>query len=329
MLLYIVCNADSTAGLGHLIRCLSLASQLKALQQSICFVGCFSDTAQDFIKKLEFDYYDAKTNNIATILQLLPSDAGVILDSYDYEAEDLLTGQYYVLIDDFFRLSHYPVLGVINFTINADQYDYKNKGALSQALGLSYFLPHPRIAPCQRSFNSKTEKILILIGSGDPFGLTSQLIEAFDSFEAPFVVRVLTASPMSVKSKHKLEIYPLQQDINPFFQWADCLITSGGLAKYEAAYVHKPAIVFSQNEGEFSETRYFAKATLCFDFGLAEFFDKIVFVEMFKNWLVNADLRKIAFEKSHLQFKADSAFRAACYVQACFSSAGCEGVHCE
>jgi spore coat polysaccharide biosynthesis predicted glycosyltransferase SpsG len=329
MVLYIVCNADSTAGLGHLMRCLSLASQLKALEQSICFVGCFSDTARDFIKNLKFDYYNAKTNNIATVLQLLPSDAGVILDSYDYDAEDLLTGQYYVLIDDFFKLSHYPVLGVINFTINAAKYNYENQGALSQALGLGYFLPHPRLNSCHRDFNTKTKKILVLIGSGDPFELTPQLIEAFNSFESRFVIRVLTANPINVKSKHELEIYPLQQDINPSFQWADCLITSGGLAKYEAAYVHKPAIVFSQNEGEFSDTRDFAEATLCFDFGLAEFFDKIVFVEMFKNWLANAELRKLAFEKSHLQFKADSAFRAACYVQACFSSAGCEGVHCE
>lgn len=322
---YIVCNADSKTGLGHLLRCLSLASQLKRLQQSICLVGHFSDTAQAFIETLKISYNPVQSHLIAIILQSLPNNAQIVLDSYDYQLEDLRTEQHYVLIDDFCRLGYYPVLGVINFTFNATQYDYQNKGAASQALGLNYFLPHPRLKPSRQIFNPDPKKLLIVIGSGDPFQLTIKLLGALNSLNHPLVIRVLTPNNFHVQSKHTLDVYPLQQDINPFFQWADVLITSGGLAKYEAAYVHKPAVVFSQTAGELSETKDFAKADLCFDFGLAESFDGMSFAEKFEKWLSDTAIRKNAFETSHQLFKADSALHAANYVQACFNRSSYEG----
>lgn len=323
--IYIVCNADSKTGLGHLLRCLSLASKLKELQQSICLVGHFSDMAQAFIETFDISYQMAQTHKIASILQSLPNDAQIVLDSYDYRVEDLRFEQRYVLIDDFCRLSHYQVLGVINFTFNATQYDYQNKGAASQALGVGYFLPHPRLKPSRQIFNPDPKKLLIVIGSGDPFQLTIKLLEALNSLNYRLVIRVLTPNIFHVQSKHTLDVYPLQQDINPFFQWADVLITSGGLAKYEAAYVNKPAVVFSQTAGELSETKDFAKADLCFDFGLAESFDGMIFAEKFAKWLSDTAIRKNAFETSHQQFKEDCALHAAHYVQACFNRLSYEG----
>lgn len=325
MILYIVCNAGIDNGLGHLLRCLSLATQLKLIKQRVCFVGYFSEVAQEFIRWLNIEYQAASTDKIATILRSLPTNACIVLDSYDYRVEDLLFEQRYVLIDDFCRLSHYPVMGVINFTLNSTQYDYQNKGAASQALGLGYFLPHPTLKPSRHIFNPTPRKLLIVIGSGDPFKLIVKLLEALNHLNYHLFIRVLTPNVFHFQSKHTLDVYPLQQDINPFFQWADILITSGGLAKYEAAYVHKPAVVFSQTSGELSETKDFAKADLCFDFGLAEFFDEMIFVQRFTKWLGDTVIRKKAFETSHQQFKEDCALHAAHYVQACFNRLSYEG----
>jgi spore coat polysaccharide biosynthesis predicted glycosyltransferase SpsG len=190
-------------------------------------------------------------------------------------------------------------------------------------LGLDYFLPHPTLKNARKAFNPTPEKLLILIGSGDPTHLVTKLIEALNSVEYCFKIRVLTANSIKVHTKHQLEIYPLQRNINLFYQWADMLITSGGLAKYEAAFVHKPAVVFSQTVGEQAETLDFAKAALCFDFGRAQAFDGTVFADNFTRLLHDVKTRRLAYKHSQKMFKEDSAGRAAQFVQTCLTRPGC------
>lgn len=321
--IYIVCNADNKTGLGHLLRCLSLAKELQMLDKYVQLVGYFSQTAIEFIDSQFLDYQHRNTAEIAKTLKSLPANAQIVLDSYDYQAVDLIATQKTILIDDFCRLSHYPVQGVINFTIHATQYNYKKKGAQAQALGLDYFLPHPTLKTTCSAFNPLPNKLLILIGSGDPTNLVPKMLNALNNLPYHFEIRVLTNKAIQANTKHQLEIYPLQRDINPFYQWADMLITSGGLAKYEAAFVHKPAVVFSQTLGEQAETLDFAKAGLCYDFGLAEVFDGMIFAENFITLLTDIERRVLAFQESQKLFKEDSSARAAEFVQHCLTRPGC------
>lgn len=328
--IFIVCNANARSGMGHLVRCLSLAKQLEKKHQPVCMLGDFSDMAQLWMNELGIRFEHQASESIARVLASLPARAKLVVDSYELKVEHLIPTQQVVLIDDFARLASYPVSGVLNFTLQAAQYDYLKLGAQSQALGVAYFLPNPFIKPCSKPFVSQPKKLLILIGSGDPHDIASDLLQAFSMVDTPLSLRVIAGRSISVDVKknihHQISVLPLQQDISPHYFWADMCITSGGLAKYESAFLGCPPMVISQTEAEWLETKQFAKAGLCFDFGyVGEFYGTSFaygFIQNFKSLLGARDERQAAYDKCQQTFVPDSAENAANYVLRCLTRPG-------
>ncbi|WP_321276192.1 hypothetical protein [Thiomicrorhabdus indica] len=318
--IFIVCNADASSGFGHLLRCLSLAQALRNQQVSVVLAGFFSDRAQEFINYFNFEYRLSEQNSIVQTLQGLPKNASVVLDSYAFEIEQLIADQRYVLIDDFCRFTSYPVEGVINFTLKAEQYDYLKKDSKSQALGLGYFLPHPSLHKVPSKFIDQPKKILIMIGSGDTFGLVSRLVDLIPALDDNFEVKVLGTKPEPYSHSSRVRFYPPQKAVQSFYQWADLCITSGGLAKYEAAYLEKPAIVFSQTDAEYEETIEFAEHGLCFDFGLASRFCSEQFAQSFRSLLANTEKRRAAYLCATKAFAQNSSHNAVEFIVGCFGA---------
>lgn len=316
--IWIVCNANEITGLGHLMRCISLSRCLQSLGQSVQFYGDFSSKAQELLNHWGLSF-SLDGNPISILLQTLPSKSLVVLDSYQYVSADLNPEHFYVLIDDFCRLNTYRVSGVINFTLMSYLYDYKTKGAASTALGLEYFLPNPALTKPTIRFQTTINNVLILIGSGDKMNLIPKILNALNLIQQPLSLRVMTAKGVELKSHHALDIQPIQTNIDPHYRWADLCITSGGLAKYEAAYLGKPAAVISLNATEQGETENFAKAHLCFNFGLIDDFDGATFAKEFEILLHNNVARHEAFKACQKSFYADSCDRAARFVCDCFN----------
>ncbi|MDX1677259.1 glycosyltransferase [Arsukibacterium sp.] len=265
---FFICDANHTSGMGHFLRCVSLALQLRNQKYQPTFIGEFSEAA---IKLADYYSIDLQLSaqSIAQRLHCLPGASRVILDSYQYSCDELPEQHCYVLIDDFCLQSHYPVAGVINFTYQAKQYDYCAKGASHQALGIDYFLAHPSLTDVPATFSPVIERILILIGSGDVFKLSSQIVVALQSIRADLQIKVVgnQASALSDSVNGSVQYVPVSPNVNQYYQWADFCITSGGLAKYECAYIGKPAAVISLTEAEQSESDDFAASQLCFNLG--------------------------------------------------------------
>lgn len=316
---FIVCHADKSSGLGHLLRCLCLAVELRRRYVEVIIVGHFSEQAIEFIRYFNVDYRFKQEICIEQLLKTLPGHANILIDSYELKISKLRGDQKYILIDDFCRFEHYPVAGVLNFTLKACQYNYLLKGAKSQALGLKYFLGHPSLKKVSTPFIDRPQKILILIGSGDPFGLVERVIRAILCLNRNFQLKVLGGEVSASLNTQDINVYGPQKDIDGFYQWADVCITSGGLAKYEAAYLAKPAIVFSQTEAELKETVEFSEAGLCFNFGLASEFCGQSFTQSFVALLENPERRKSAYKKALQVFPKDSAKNAAQYIIDCFA----------
>lgn len=266
---FFVCDANHITGMGHFLRCTSLAMKLQAMGYHSIFIGDFSSNTM----AIAADYPIKIVPSAQTVperLQQLPSSSRVVVDSYQYVCAELPGTHQYVLIDDFCTQSIYPVTGVINFTYRAHNYNYCEKGADYQALGLPYYLAHPSLSTVPGDFCPAVTRILVMIGSGDPYQLGNKVIAALQYIGRSFHIKVVTPHSLKIQ-EHAVSCFvepvPLISDVNHYYQWADFCITSGGLAKYECAYLAKPAAVMSLTAPEQQETDDFSADLLCFDLG--------------------------------------------------------------
>lgn len=316
---FILCDSNSGSGLGHLVRCISLAEELTN-NYHVVFLGDYSETAQRILIKYQQSYL-LQTPVLSDRILSLPEKSLVIIDSYQLQPSMLRSDLRVILIDDFCELTAYPVEGVINFTINAVNYNYTQKGAKKQALGLGYYLPHPAIKNNVLNGNALVRNILIIIGSGDQYGISNQLLDFFESIECSYDFVVLgTNIGLDCKSRSfKVTHIPMTTNIIENYAWADLCITSGGLAKYECAYLGKPSLVISLTENELLETSFFAAHGFCYDAGLYSKINKNTFLKHFQSVVSESKVVKVDSECSLRNFSKNSAERAATFVVECFS----------
>lgn len=177
--LFIRTDANNSIGLGHLIRCISLAHMLK-YDFKITFYCKYIP------KALEKDLLD---NSFALIkiqeenqfFQQLSSQIIVVLDGYyfntEYHRKIKEKGCKLVCIDDL-NNNEFAVDLVINHAPGIKQDDYKGQSYTKFALGLDYALLRPAFqeqTKRQRRIE-KIETILICFGGSDPLNLTERIL---------------------------------------------------------------------------------------------------------------------------------------------------------
>lgn len=316
-IIYFLCDANSVSGMGHFIRCISLAKALQKLNFHVIFFGDFHQVAQ------QFSHYFSQQlilsfDSIISRISSLPAESQILIDSYSYSTKDLPGNYSYILIDDFCQHEFYPVSGVINFTLNATRYNYLDRGANKQALGVDYYLPHPAISGLRLEAKAKVKRVLIMIGSGDTNHLSARIFEIVRGIDPSIEIKiVLTHSERAIKSNIPPKLFiPPTPEVDALYRWADLCITSGGLAKYELAYLAKPAAVYPLTEDEAVETNQFSDAGLCFNL-IAGGNTKADIINTLQRVLTSSALRLSAHQRCLQVFSQASALNTAYFVQQC------------
>lgn len=316
--IYFLVDATWESGLGHFMRSMSLARALADQGRGSHFIGSFLPTARQLANQIDI----CLTQFVGSLVQRarIPSTGSqIIVDSYRCQPDELPPEQQYLLTDDFCDFQSYPVTGVINFTVDAHQYDYIARGAGAQALGTGYFLPHPLISPPSKSSSTTPRKVLVMIGSGDRHGLVPRILKALSALSS-LDIRVIGSYPNSERSTFpEVEFIAPTPDIGMHYEWADFCITSGGLAKYECAWLGKPAAVISQTPGEQAETLQFQRHGLCFNLGYCTEVTSAGLAEKLANILSDRHSRQQAHESCRQHFSSDSPRAAAEFVLDCLA----------
>lgn len=319
---YFVCDANHITGMGHFLRCISLAMKLQDMKYQSIFIGDFSANATAIAADYPIQIVPSD-QTVPERLRQLPHRSKVVVDSYQYTCTYLPDIHQYLLIDDFFTQTHYPVRGVINFTYRATNYNYCEKGADHQALGLSYYLAHPSLAATPSDFCPEVSRILVMIGSGDPYQLANKAIAALQCLNSNLHIKVVTSDAGKIQETVAdclVEPVPMISDVNQYYQWADFCVTSGGLAKYECAYLAKPAAVISLTDAEQQETNEFSADQLCFDLG---YHSQITLDSLVKNLtqiISQPQLRLAAHQSCLHAFKNHSAVAITEFVAHCWGA---------
>lgn len=315
----ILADATPQTGLGHFMRSLGLARELQHMGSPCRIIGQHGPFAHEIANSLDIELVES-SQLIEQRAGQLKDDSRVVIDSYQVHPDRLPERRRYVLIDDFCDSDSFGVEGVINFTADAKQYDYLALGARAQALGTAYFLPSPLLEPVNSGPAPEVHRVLVLLGSGDPHRLAALVLDALTQVASTLEVRVVGHYPATLQARHSAALFeaPTPQ-ISKHYQWADFCITSGGLAKYECAWLGKPAAVISQTDGEHTETLQFERHGLCFNLGRWDEVSVTGLTGDLAALLADRNRRRAAHDHCRSQFNPDSARTAAEFVLDCLA----------
>ncbi|MCQ2517416.1 MAG: UDP-2,4-diacetamido-2,4,6-trideoxy-beta-L-altropyranose hydrolase [Lachnospiraceae bacterium] len=260
-------DGNSTLGLGHVMRCMTVAEAVRKAGDDACFVTCCPETFEIVFKKGFMAYSvgdsftglkpskESLTAEIPELREILKKVGAKVLVCDSYSAsEDYFTGVNDLVktayIDDFGD-ADFPVDFMINYNIFAKDTDYSGSYRL---------LTGPEYAPVRESFRETkgpdsdgVKEILISSGGTDKFNL-SYLIADELSLRFPEITFNVVCGPFN---SHKAELTDLGferknvcihvnvSDMASLMSRCDMAVSAAGSTMYELCTMGIPTVTFS------------------------------------------------------------------------------------
>lgn len=283
----IACDGNATVGYGHLSRCLNLARALAQLGQRWAFAGQVDLTAGRLLaaEGLPGHVIELSAGPIHRLVASLGASRA-LLDTYRLPDTAYtswpLEGPRLITFDDFGRTPLARAALGINFTVAAPALPYSLPPE-RLALGPGYFPVRPELAALRRARQPRPEAplsrwLVLLSRSAQALAHVHTIIAALAAHREVACIQLVSDTP----ELHRAEwLRALPSDalvelrVSPFvpaeqlYAEADAVITGGGLAKYEAAYLGLPNATRSLTADQAGETVTFAARGLTLDLGLA------------------------------------------------------------
>lgn len=259
----IVTEGFQNTGYGHITRCLSLS---QAFSKRNIGTTIYINGDENSSKALSLYLYNYKiidwlTHPSKLIKEINHSDI-LIIDSY------LAGKEYYnnfskvcnlcLFIDDNLRLD-YPEGIILNGTINAEFFPYKNGSPHTYLLGTKYIpLRDDFWNVPARKINPKVQSILITFGGQDQKGLTLPVLnilnEAYPDIQKNVMIGSGFANQKTLEKleseKVKIEVSPYPHEICDLMMSSDIAISAAGQTLYELAATGTPTIAISVVENQ-------------------------------------------------------------------------------
>lgn len=264
----IIIRADggSAIGMGHIMRCIGLAQELRNNNFDVIFA--LSTFEQSVIGRLEYERFEfrclnvelATLNDSAMTLNLCCEMAAVLVicDGYNFNTAWLQAlssrGHKLMLWTDFLQDENLPVDILLDQTPQADERIYREACPNGKILcGLKYavlrseFVENMSLRRSRETLNN----ILVTMGGSDPTGATFQVLSSIYKLPYSVNIRVVIGPAMMKRNEiiffaEKLdncEVYESVKDMSLLFDWADIAISAAGATLWEFAYSGLPAIV--------------------------------------------------------------------------------------
>lgn len=190
---YIRADANDKIATGHVMRCMSIADEIKKRNIDICFLTA-DHNADELLHKRGFitKCLDSEWNDIESeivsgkISSILKNDSnleGILVDTY-YVTEKYLAELKKICktiyIDDIFALTEYPVDVLINYNIYGLDLDYKSRcfHGTKLLLGTKYVPLRGQFQNVVPVFRKDVKNIFISTGGADNFNIAGKILDA-------------------------------------------------------------------------------------------------------------------------------------------------------
>ena len=269
------CDGGGKVGLGHLMRCITLARALrKSGVKRISFGSRLLDAIGPRIIRgagfpvkivpshLEPEEEARWLRDVRTETQDDREAGFVIIDSYEAGTEYYrIVGQRWtgVMAVHDFPTTELPVNILLNQNVGADQRDYQTRPDTVRLLGTRYFLLRSEFLPTlrrRRHVESVARRLLVCMGGSDPLDVTGHIVDALHAMagtpspvrDARIIVGPAYARLSRLRRRcaglpFRVRILQAVRDMVVHLRWADFGIVSGGMTSYEGAATGLPMLV--------------------------------------------------------------------------------------
>lgn len=274
-------DGSKNIGMGHIMRCISLARSFKDAGSNVFFIskyqqGIFAIEENGFnVKKLSHDeqkeqeskeefYYgnslelEEESEEIIRLIEICKLDV-LIIDSYNVTEKYFLKIKPYVkilvYIDDV-NAFPYPVDVVINGNITGKYLDYKSYFKNQKfLLGPSYNLIRDEFKNIsKRAVSKEVKKIMITTGGSDPFRTMELLIDiirsdnSLDGIEIHGIIGVGFNNKEELKEKQRqyknIVLHENVVKMSEIMLYCDIALSSCGSTLYELCACGTPVLGF-------------------------------------------------------------------------------------
>ena len=269
-MIYIRVDANKKIGMGHMMRCISIAEALIIEGEKVCFLVATED-AIDILEENEYpyivlntDYQDMKSE-LPILENILGKNEKILIDSYQVTEtyfEELQKFGKVIYIDDVHKFS-YPVDCIINGNIYGDRIEYN---VPLQLCGYKYALLKQEYVEAKK--NRKPKNILITTGGSDPYKITEKVIqciqkdellrkEQYDVVCGRFSESYETLCDIQ-KEYSNFHIHKDVKEMWKLMERAKIAITAGGSTMTELSCMGVPMVSFSfvDNQKKIIDTFY-------------------------------------------------------------------------
>lgn len=267
-MVYIRADANEVIGSGHVMRCLSIAAELKRQGEDVTFLIA-DERSEKMILEKSFSVlclhsiWDDLEQELDTLLQMIEEKQILLLmiDSY-YVTERYLQKlhQYtkLVYIDDL-NAFLYPVDLLINYNIYAPQLDYENcyeRAGLSAkfALGCKYVPLRKEFQGVCYRHREQVLRIMITSGGTDSYNVIGNLLEVlccqewFADIQYDIIIGRFNQNKDILEERWKscenVHFFCNVPNMSEYMKRCDIAITAAGSTVYELCACGVPSIIY-------------------------------------------------------------------------------------
>lgn len=263
---FIRADANPTIATGHIMRCLSIAGELKKRNIPTTFIIA-DDFSKDLIHSRGFETIclDSKWDYLEYELDLLKNliiknnISSLLIDSYyvtSHYVKELRKVTKVIYLDDL-GIIDYPVDMLINYNIYGDTIDYsKLVGSSAKlVLGAKYAPLRDEFQNIKTSFKNEVNSVLISTGGTDTYNIAGQLLTEITKSNKYINIHFHVISGKMNKNLYKLleieannnniSIHQNVVKMSEIMLKCDIAISACGSTMYELCRCGLPIITFS------------------------------------------------------------------------------------
>lgn len=256
-------EAGSEKGMGHLIRCQTIANEF---EQNNIEINFFLDSDINYDYKFKnLTYFKWEELNINIHYDV------IFIDSYE-ATEDIYNNlqkktNLVIYIDDFERID-YPKGIIINFAPDSKELFFKNRNKDSEyLLGLDYI-------PIRKEFlkykNLKKEKkLFIMLGGSDTANLSLNIIEALKDIDIKKVIvsnNEITSNKLSKYDNVKVLFQSNDDELIKEMATSSYAISTASMSLYELSFLQIPTIIIAVSQNQITGVSQMLKNKLAISY---------------------------------------------------------------
>ena len=256
-------EAGSKRGMGHLIRCQTIANEF---EQNNIEINFFLDSDINYDYKFKnLTYFKWEELNINIHYDV------IFIDSYEATEDIYNTLQKKtnlgIYIDDYERID-YPKGTIVNFAPDSKELFFKNRNKDSEyLLGLDYI-------PIRKEFlkykNLKKEKkLFIMLGGSDTANLSLNIIEALKDIDIKKVIvsnNEITSNKLSKYDNVKVLFQSNDDELIKEMATSSYAISTASMSLYELSFLQIPTIIIAVSQNQITGVSQMLKNKLAISY---------------------------------------------------------------